>query len=287
MPARATKLPILRKDFLRTRYEVVQSAAYGADAILAIVAGLDDAQLRAMIEEAAVYALDVLVEVHDEGELGRAIAAGATLLGINNRDLHTFETNLAVTAELLPLVPVVDRRDQRERGPFAGRRAAALRRRRARVLGRRVADARARQGRADPRAARDRGTGIAERTRIKICGNTSVADVEGAVEAGADAVGLILAESSKRITLADVRTIVRAVPSYVAVVAVFVRPSPADVAAALALGAVAQFSGDESPEFCARGGGAALHQSAALPPPGKRTDRTTRRRWPTASRPPT
>ena len=102
---KATRLPILRKDFLRTRYEVVQSAAYGADCILAIVAGLDDAQLLAMIEEAATYALDVLVEVHDEAELRRAIAAGATLLGINNRDLRTFETNLAVTAELLPLVP--------------------------------------------------------------------------------------------------------------------------------------------------------------------------------------
>ena len=101
----ATRLPILRKDFLRTRYEVVQSAAYGADAILAIVAGLDDAQLLAMIDEAQTYALDVLVEVHDEAELRRAIAAGATLLGINNRDLRTFETNLAVTAELLPLVP--------------------------------------------------------------------------------------------------------------------------------------------------------------------------------------
>jgi indole-3-glycerol phosphate synthase len=101
----ATRLPILRKDFLRTRYEVVQSAAYGADAVLAIVAGLDDAALAAMIDEAARYELDVLVEVHDEDELRRAIGAGATLLGINNRNLHTFETNLAVTAELLPLVP--------------------------------------------------------------------------------------------------------------------------------------------------------------------------------------
>lgn len=101
----ATRLPILRKDFLRTRYEVAQSAAYGADAVLAIVAGLDDAALAAMIDEAARYDLDVLVEVHDAEELRRAIAAGATLLGINNRNLHTFETNLAVTAELLPLVP--------------------------------------------------------------------------------------------------------------------------------------------------------------------------------------
>lgn len=101
----AAGLPVLRKDFLSTRYEVVQSAAYGADAILAIVAGLSDAQLAEMHEEARRYALDVLVEVHTEAELARALAAGATLLGINNRNLHTFETDLAVTEELLPLVP--------------------------------------------------------------------------------------------------------------------------------------------------------------------------------------
>lgn len=102
---KACKLPIIRKDFMRTRYEVAQSAAYGADCVLAIVAGLNDDELREMMDEAARYALDVLVEVHDEGELARAVTLGATLLGINNRDLRTFETNLAVTAELLPLVP--------------------------------------------------------------------------------------------------------------------------------------------------------------------------------------
>jgi len=101
----ACRLPLLRKDFMRTRYDVAQSAAYGADCVLAIVAGLDDEELTAMFDEAARYALDVLVEVHDEAELARAVALGATLLGINNRDLRTFETNLAVTAELLPLVP--------------------------------------------------------------------------------------------------------------------------------------------------------------------------------------
>ncbi len=101
----AVRLPVLRKDFLRTRYDVAQSAAYGADALLAIVAGLDDDELAAMFDEAARYDLDVLVEVHDEAELMRAVAAGAQLLGINNRDLRTFETDLAVTAELLPLVP--------------------------------------------------------------------------------------------------------------------------------------------------------------------------------------
>ena len=102
---KACSLPIIRKDFMRTRYEVAQSAAYGADCVLAIVAGLDDEELREMMDEAARYNLDVLVEVHDENELARAVKAGATLLGINNRDLRTFETNLAVTAELLPLVP--------------------------------------------------------------------------------------------------------------------------------------------------------------------------------------
>ncbi|MBV8369338.1 MAG: indole-3-glycerol phosphate synthase TrpC [Candidatus Eremiobacteraeota bacterium] len=101
----ASVLPILRKDFLRTRYEVVQSAAYGADAILAIVAGLTDEQLADILDEARQHQLDVLVEVHTETELRRAVSAGAMLLGINNRNLHTFETDLAVTEELLPLVP--------------------------------------------------------------------------------------------------------------------------------------------------------------------------------------
>jgi indole-3-glycerol phosphate synthase len=101
----AAPLPILRKDFLSTPYEVAQSAAYGADAVLAIVAGLSDDQLAAMFEEAHRWELDVLVEVHDEEQLHRALRSGATLLGINNRNLHTFETNLAVTEELLPLVP--------------------------------------------------------------------------------------------------------------------------------------------------------------------------------------
>ena len=101
----ASSLPILRKDFLSTPYEVVQSAAYGADAILAIVAGLTEQQLADMMRQAENFDLDVLVEVHTEDELRRALDAGATLLGINNRNLRTFETDLAVTEELLPLVP--------------------------------------------------------------------------------------------------------------------------------------------------------------------------------------
>jgi len=97
--------PLLRKDFLATPYEIAQSAAYGADAVLLIVAGLDDEALRACMIEAADYALDVLVGSHDRAELRRALAAGSTLVGINNRNLRTFETDLAVSEYLLPEVP--------------------------------------------------------------------------------------------------------------------------------------------------------------------------------------
>lgn len=97
--------PLLRKDFLSTPYQIAQSAAYGADAVLLIVAGLSDDELRACMDEAAQYDLDVLVEVHDRAELTRAAALGAQLVGINNRNLRTFETDLSVSEYLLPLVP--------------------------------------------------------------------------------------------------------------------------------------------------------------------------------------
>jgi indole-3-glycerol phosphate synthase len=102
--ARSTR-PILRKDFLATRYDVAQSAAYGADCILLIVAGLTDTVLAECVAEARSYDLGVLVEVHDAGEATRALALGADAIGINNRNLRTFETDLAVSEQLLPLLP--------------------------------------------------------------------------------------------------------------------------------------------------------------------------------------
>ena len=100
-----TDRPLLRKDFLTTPYQVAQSAAYGADCILLIVGGLTDEQLAGCMNEAREYSLDVLVEVHDEKDLQRAIAAGAQLVGVNNRNLRTMITDLAVSEHLLPLVP--------------------------------------------------------------------------------------------------------------------------------------------------------------------------------------
>jgi indole-3-glycerol phosphate synthase len=102
---RATTRPLLRKDFLWTRYQVAQSAAYGADCILLIVGGIDASTLDACMAEARRYDLDVLVEVHGEIELRRALDAGAELIGINNRDLRTLRVDLGVGEQLLPKIP--------------------------------------------------------------------------------------------------------------------------------------------------------------------------------------
>jgi indole-3-glycerol phosphate synthase len=102
---RAVKLPILRKDFLIDPYQVVEARAYGADAVLLIVAVLGNRQLDEMLTAASEHGLDVLVEVHDESELERALAAGAEIIGINNRDLRSFVTTLATAERLRPLVP--------------------------------------------------------------------------------------------------------------------------------------------------------------------------------------
>jgi len=100
-----TRPTILRKDFLVTPYEVLQSRAYGADNILLIVAILDDSLLKDLLAEAQQLSLDALVEVHTEAEAERAAKAGATLFGINNRDLHTFDVDLATTERIRPLLP--------------------------------------------------------------------------------------------------------------------------------------------------------------------------------------
>ena len=101
----ACGLPALRKDFIIDDYQIAEARAMGADAILLIVAALDDARLAAFEARARELEMAVLVEVHDAAELDRALLLDTALIGINNRNLRTFEVALATTLDLLPRVP--------------------------------------------------------------------------------------------------------------------------------------------------------------------------------------
>lgn len=101
----ACELPVIRKDFTVDPYQVVEARAIGADAILLIVAALADEQMKELAETAAEVGLDMLVEVHDRAELERALELPTLLIGINNRDLHTFDMRLETTLDLLPYIP--------------------------------------------------------------------------------------------------------------------------------------------------------------------------------------
>jgi indole-3-glycerol phosphate synthase len=101
----AVNLPVLRKDFTTDEYHVVEAAAHGADAILLIAAVLSDSRMRTLRELAAQYRMAALVEVHDGEELESAIASGAEIIGVNNRNLHTFQVTLETSLRLADKIP--------------------------------------------------------------------------------------------------------------------------------------------------------------------------------------
>lgn len=271
----AVEVPILRKDFLLEPYQVYEARAAGADAVLLICALLDDTALANLQALAHALGMAALVEAHDEGEVRRAVAAGAQVIGVNSRDLRTFAVAADSVSHLRPLVPA-DRIFVAESGITDALGAA-----RARAWGADavlVGEALMRVEEPAPLAhalATAGGGPIAAffagrpRPFVKLCGLREPEHARVAVAARADAFGLILAHARRQVSVADAVEIAPAARSALEltpargmagvhalpplVVGVFVNETMEEirrVAVAATLDAV-QLSGDESPATCA------------------------------------
>ncbi len=258
----AVGLPVLRKDFIIDELQVFEARAAGADAVLLIVRILDDGPLRYLRELAESLGMAVLVEAHDGHEVERALASGARILGINNRDLGTFHTDLAVTLGVMPAIPpgtvVVSESGIHESGQLealghAGIHAvlvgeALVRAPSARSLAGELAGVRRRL----VSAAGHEG----HRNRapfVKICGLTSARDARMAREAGADLVGAVLVPESPRAVGAERAREIADAAGRPLVLVVADRGLEELVHLAAQSGAAAlQLHGSESPEFVRR-----------------------------------
>ena len=253
-------VPILRKDFVVDAYGVWQARSLGADAVLLIARALDDRMLGALVREAGRAGLDALVEVHDEVELGRALAADATLVGVNARDLGTLDVNVDSALPLLAraaecgatVIAESGIRDGHDLRRVADAGAAAV------LVGSslvREPDPAAAARTLVAAAPARRSVRVAPRpprTLVKVCGTRDAAGVRAAIAADADFVGFILDPRSRRaVTLERAAELIRALPGSRGPrpVLVFREPSAADAGEALATtgaGAV-QLAGFDAP----------------------------------------
>jgi indole-3-glycerol phosphate synthase/phosphoribosylanthranilate isomerase len=233
--------PILAKDFVIDPRQVVEARIHGADAVLAILAVLDDGAARAVIDEAARHGMDVLIEVHDEAEMRRALALDAPLIGINNRDLTTFRTDLATSERLAPMA--VGRTVIAESG-IATR--ADIERLAPHVDGFLIGSTPMRSG--DPR----RESRALAFGRVKLCGLRTPQDLPAAAPAAY--AGLVFAPSSPRaITLHEAKRLAAGspVPPLVAVIQDQLLLQALDIVRELPLAAV-QLHGSEDSDYVAR-----------------------------------
>lgn len=235
--------PVLCKDFILGPYQVAEARAHGADAILLILAAIDDPTWRRCADLATRLQMAVLTEVHNSDETARAVALGARIIGVNNRDLRTLAVDLGTTARLAPVIPET-RLVVAESGIASRDDVASLRPHADAFL---VGSALMRESRLD---AAVRGLVYG---RTKVCGLTRPDHAAAAVAAGATHGGLVFADGSpRRLTRAEADSIRRGAP--LDWVAVFVRQPPdeiAELSAHLDLSAV-QLHGDEAPDQVAR-----------------------------------
>jgi indole-3-glycerol phosphate synthase/phosphoribosylanthranilate isomerase len=257
----ATLLPTLRKDFLVDPYQVWESLQIGADAVLLIVAAVDDATLGRLWAAVREAKLEAIFEVHDAEDLERALRQEPRIVGINNRDLRTLAVDLQTSLDLVERVPedVVAIAESGLRGPGEIRRLrdAGFD---AFLVGEHLMSApdprealeQLLEGCAVMRSSSARGSG---RIAVKICGITNAEDARMAAAAGADAVGFVFWPKSPRaVDAATARAIAAALPPFVLRVGVFVDASPEEmrkVADEVGLDIV-QLHGQEPPEDVAR-----------------------------------
>jgi indole-3-glycerol phosphate synthase / phosphoribosylanthranilate isomerase len=256
----AVSVPVLRKDFIIDEYQVYEARSWGADAILLICALLDDSQLRHLLDVAHMQGMHCLVEVHSREEALRAVETGAMIIGVNSRDLVTFEMHSHMLRELRQLIPA-DRVIVAE----SGIHSAADTRRLARYDVQGILVGESLVVSADiPGQIRQLLHGANASTQVKICGLRNARSIDTAVEAGADMLGFIFYEPSHRyITPRDVPSLLAASERFAHppaktstpdLVGVFVNEDVEFINNAIEEAGIqfVQLHGHETPEFCQR-----------------------------------